>query len=286
MTENSGFKDVIDAARRGSGVHQVPGVNGVVHAPNGRDGASRVLDLEALLDVPRRARGTTRVYGALAFCQLLKDAEDTGSTPQVFIDRDPDKPQIVAVLNGCFGVNPGWADHRVEIAFKRTAQWTKWLGMHGRWHTQAVFADFIEENRDDIVDPSGAQMLEIATYLEATKSTSFRSSVRLQNGDIELENLENTEAKVSRGRIAIPETFTLGLAPFVGHKTYQVPARFRYRIEDGKLKLGFLLQRHEDLMKAVVDDLMTAIEQQTGRTWPLEGEPPPVVAPRPVLPID
>ena len=95
-----------------------------------------------------------------------------------------------------------------------------------------------------------------------------------------LSNIENTEAKVGAGKIAVPEQFRLGLVPFVGGARYEVPARFRYRIEDSRLKLGFLLQRREDLINAVIDDLVEAIDKGTDNAWAIVGTPPPPTANR------
>lgn len=53
----------------------------------------------------------------------------------------------------------------------------------------------------------------------------------------------------------------LALAPLQGGAPYAVPARFRYRLEDGKLRLGIKLERVEDLMDRVLEDVIAKIER-------------------------
>jgi uncharacterized protein YfdQ (DUF2303 family) len=159
--------------------------------------------------------------------------------------------------NGVSG--PGWGDFRVKIEFRRTPQWAKWLAMDGRMSDQTTFAEFIEDNLTDISDPPGTMMLEIASYLQATKSTNFKSGIRLQDGNVQFQNMEDTQAQVLSGQIAVPETFTLAISPVSGVDPYAVPVRFRYRIQDGKLRLGFKLQRIEDLMGQIIDAIVTQI---------------------------
>ena len=269
---NAGYQAIVTAARKG--MKPEPIGSDLFVIPHGPAGQAMIVDTEGAHQAPRRPSGTTTVYGAAAFNQLVKDAVRDGARPYIYIDRDVDRPQIVAVLNGHDGLKPGWGDYRVQIVLRPTAQWVKWNLLSGKLLPQEAFAEFVEENRDDIADPPGATMLEIVTYLEATKSASFKSGLRLQSGSIQLENIENTEARVGSGRIEVPETFHLGIQPFVGGARYQVPARFRFRIDGGKLRLGFLLQRREDLVGSVINDLVAAIDRGTDNAWSIDGVAP------------
>lgn len=224
--------------------------------------ASRIesIDRETGSDTPFRKRGTVTVFDAASFNMVLADNADSGDIA-IYIDRNPKAPAVVAVLNGNGKDGPGWGDFRAQIEFRQTPQWGKWVGIDGKLLPQTAFAEFIEDNMEDIADPAGARMLEIATYLEATRTVNFKSGIRLSSGEIQFQNLENMDAKVGAGSIAIPETITLGLAPLQGSPLFKIPARFRYRLSDGKLTLGIKLQRIEDLMRDVVEDVVAKIER-------------------------
>lgn len=255
---------VIEAARKGVEpvkLHTTD-TRALFFAPLGQkgEGVFHEHNIEAGADAPFRKRGTVKVFDAASFNMVLADNADAGNIA-IYIDRNVEKPSVVAVLNGHGKDGPGWGDFRAEIVFRPTPQWAKWNGIDGKMLPQHAFAEFIEDNLADIAEPSGAQALEIASHLEATRTVNFKSAVRLSSGAVQLQNLEDTEAKVSAGRIEVPEQFILALAPLQGLPLYRVPARFRYRITDGKLTLGIKLQRVEDLMREVLTDVVAKIER-------------------------
>lgn len=210
-----------------------------------------------------RKRGTVQCFDAASFNAILEANKDAGDIT-IYVDRNPEKPSIVAVLNGAGERGPGWGDFRCEIVFRFTPQWLKWKAISGQMLPQLTFAEFIEENLTDVFMPLGAEMMEIAQDLSAKRSADFKSSVRLQDGRFQFQNIENIEASVGAGTTAIPPTIILGLAPVFGLPPYKIEARLRYRVE-GKLKLGIVLQRLEDVMAAVVNDMVVGTVASEGR---------------------
>ena len=251
---------VILAARQGADLQLVSMSSSFEAAflPLGNSGQGELVDLEKFQARPRRKRGTLTVFDAASLLRVLANNADAGDAT-IYIDRDPEKPAIVAVMNGNGGNGSGWGDFRAEIEFRRTPQWLKWRAKDDHMFDQTSFAEFIENNLADIFNPPGATMLEIASYLQATKTTNFKSGIRLQDGNVQFQNMEDTQAQVGAGQIAVPEIFTLSLSPIMGVEPYAIPARFRYRIQDGKLRLGYKLQRIEDLMGQIVDAVVKQI---------------------------
>lgn len=253
---------VIDAARQGVAATKLEtvGSRALYVLPHG---SVHAIDMENGLPAPVRKRGTVQVFDAPSFNALL--AANDGGNATIYINRDADAPAIVAVLNGNGEHGPGWGDFRAEIVFRFTPQWKKWKAISGKMMGQVEFAEFIEENLADIIAPTGADMLEIAQDLSAKRSVDFKSNVRLSDGRFQFQNIENLEAQVGAGQIGIPPTITLGIAPVFGLPPFKVEARFRYRIENGKLKLGIILQRMEDVMVAVVNDMVVGTLAEEGR---------------------
>jgi uncharacterized protein YfdQ (DUF2303 family) len=175
------------------------------------------------------------------------------------------------VLNGNGKEGPGWGDFRCEIEFRYTPQWLKWKAIDGKLMQQVPFAEFIEENMEDVAEPTGAILLELATYLSAVRTVNFRSGVRLSSGLVNFQHEEADEVKA--GELAIPEDFVLGIAPVFGLPGYRVPCRFRYRLQDRKLYLGIKLQRVETLMSKIVEDVIEKIERGANISV-LDGLPP------------
>ncbi|HUN01074.1 MAG TPA: DUF2303 family protein [Halothiobacillus sp.] len=257
MTEKYDFQALIDASREGVRPSPVDNHENLLFLPLGNNGSGQVFDLQNYAGTPRRKCGSIIVYDAASLNAFIEANKDAG-TVAVYIDRDITNPKIIAVLND-HGVTPGWRDLRATIELRKTPQWVKWQNMDGKMVSQTEFAEFIEDNLQDIAEPEGATMLEIVTYLQATRTTDFKSGVRLSNGNVQFVNVENTEAKVGAGKIEVPETFKIAVTPFLGLALFAIPVRFRYRISDGKLTMGLKLQRIENLMNQVLDDVIKDI---------------------------
>ena len=259
--ETNNMQAVIDAARAGLEASQF--LPGLAFIPQ-KDG--RLESVAKHLPTPLRKRGNVTVFDPDSFNALVSANLSDDHTAVVYIDRDVNQPKIVAVMNDHGPTGAGWRDHRVSIGFRNTPEWVKWKAIDGKMMGQEQFAEFVEDNLADVAEPVGGALLEIVTYLEATRTVNFKSAIRLSDGSINFRNEEAVDAKVGAGQIAVPETFTLGISPFFGVPNYRVPARFRYRLKDGKLTLGFKLQRAEELIASVVNDICTKIALGAGVT--------------------
>lgn len=230
------------------------------------------LDLEGFNATPFRKRGTTVVFDADSLNRLMIDNAKAGHIT-IYVSPDANKPAIVAVLNGSGPDGPGWGDLRVAIGFRETPQWAKWRAIDGKLLPQADFAEFCEENLTDISAPDGATVMEIVSYLQATRSVAFKSGIKLSSGAVRFANDESIEAQVGAGEIAVPDMFELALSPIFGVAPFKIPARFRYRMQDRKLLLGLKLQRIEDVMATVVKEIEAEIVLPEGAAK-VYGTPP------------
>lgn len=259
MSDNN-LKHVIDVAKEAAAAQTLLTTDTAqaVYLPrgDGGDGQIAIVDMEKHMAVPARKRGSVTVFDAASLNLIL--AANPGQKIVVYANRLYPAPCIVAVMND-HGEYPGWRDHRVNLEFRVTPQWQKWLGIDGKLMSQSEFAEFIEDNLADIAEPAGAEMLEVAQYFSATRDVTFRSAIRLKDGQVQFQNDEKLEAKVGAGNIAVPDTISLGLSPYFGIVPFRVEAKFRYRIRDGKLALGIKLQRVEDIVSHVVAETIKGL---------------------------
>jgi len=270
------IQPVIDVTRAGTPAQTLATVGTKQHVlitgHGGESSRIAIVDLEAGLPAPTRKTGRVTVFDAASFNQVIKDNSDAGNIA-IYFDRNPNKPSVVAVLNGNGTEGPGWGDFRANIEFRPTPQWVKWKANDGKLLSQVDFAEFVEENLEDIADPAGATMLEIASQLQLVRSVNFRSKVTLQSGAFAFTHDQDDKASVGAGTIDVPQTFTLGIPPIFGLAAYRVPARFRYRIAEGKLMLGYKLQRVETMMEQIVEDVIAKIERGANVSV-MDGLPP------------
>lgn len=274
--ETDNIQAVIDAVRGGTPAQELAVVGTKKHVLITGAGqfASEVetIDLEHGLPKPARKRGKVQVFDAASFNNVLKDNGDAGNVA-IYFDRNPDKPSVVAILNGHGKQGPGWGDFRVEIVFRHTPQWVKWKANDGKMLQQLAFAEFVEENLEDIAEPAGATMLEVAQHLQVIRNVNFKSRVALTSGAFTFQHAQDDQTSVGAGDVTFPQNFTLGIAPVFGLAAYKVPARFRYRISEGKLYLGYKLQRTETIMAQIVEDVIAKIERGANVSV-MDGLPP------------
>jgi uncharacterized protein YfdQ (DUF2303 family) len=231
------------------------------------------VDGETLLDRPRRRRGTSTALDADSFSRLVVDLGPEHGRTTIYADIST--LTLTGLLNDHETAGQaGWGDHRVVLPIVRTAQWSRWLSLNDKLGEQTVFAQHIEENMADIVDPPGADLLELAQSFEATTSAQFKSAARLKDGARQLVYAETIDARAGReGQIVIPEGFTLKLAPFEGADEVSVLARLRYRISGGRLAIGYQLHQPKDIERAAFDSVVEKVGGAT-KVPPYRAKPP------------
>jgi uncharacterized protein YfdQ (DUF2303 family) len=231
----------------------------------------QIVDLEKYLDQPRRPTGT---YGAHTVDSFIAYVEQHYSPAETTVWVSVGAPsQIVAVLDDSSAEVNGWREHRAALVLEPSPAWARWAGADRRLLGQQEFAEHIEQGLLDIADPPAADMLEIAQSIEASMSASFRSGHRLQSGATALRFEETIDAKAGQtGELEIPKEITLMLAPFVGEDRREIAARFRYRIVGGALKIGYVLDRPEEILREAVEAIAEQLGEKFDRTY--MGAPP------------
>lgn len=265
-TTTTDLQAVVDAATRAATPQEI--LAGRLFSVATTDGQVHVIDVEDHLDrhreCPRRKTGQFRVHDAASFLAYL----DKHGLPETEIWADVTRQQLVGVINAHLGVedpagNPaGWADHRVSLELRTTPAWNAWLKHNNQLAEQSGLAEHLEDRIVDVVRPTGADMLELAQTFHATIGVTFESSRQLSSGERQLEYKEEVNATAGkRGRLEIPKDFELGLVPFEGADRYKVTARLRYRISDGHLRIGYVLDRPEDVLRSAFSDIVDKVAE-------------------------
>lgn len=245
-------------------------------------GEQRLLDLTEYGDRPRRLTAERKFYDAGSFARYL-DRHGLAST-EVFADVQT--ARVVAVIDAsepsagpATPGDPGWGEHLATLTLTKSPSWLAWTAKDGVLMPQAQFAEFIELNAADVLDPSSADLLDLAQTFEATKAVEFESSERLADGQIRLAYRETVQAKAGqKGDVEIPAEIKLGVRPYIGGPVYGVRARFRYRIDrEQHLTLGFVLERPQVTLDAAFEDVLGLLRSGQDETAPGERDEIPAV---------
>jgi uncharacterized protein YfdQ (DUF2303 family) len=230
-----------------------------------------VDSMERYASKPDRRRGTTTVTAVDSFALLLARPEHEESV----IFADETRQSLTAVID-----YTGWRDHRIILQMMLSDQFTRWKKSNGDYVAQTTFAEFIQDSAADIVNPTAADMLELAQSFQATKSVDFTSSNRISNGQVQLSYRETIDAQAGNaGQLEVPEQFTLHIPIWRGGAVVEVKAALRYRIEHQQLRIGYKILHLDDLMRAafehVTDEIASKLD--TGHGHELVFGPAPAV---------
>lgn len=242
---------------------------GTVYAvPNGEGGLD-ILDTDKYAAEPRHTTGARVVTDAESFVKYVNRHVRQGT--EVYADTP--NSSVVAVIDsheGGVAGGPGWQKHKLTLTLELTKAWKAWvahdLGQNPRsWFGQQEFAEFIEDRALDVQEPDHARLIELATKFEATKKVEFGQATRLDNGEVQFQYTETVGAKKgTKDQIEFPKELKIALRPYIGGPIYFLWASLRYRIGEDGLRLGYALQRPENILEAAFADIVTEIRD--GRT--------------------
>lgn len=151
--------------------------------------------------------------------------------------------------------------HRAALKLRQSEEFRRWAEMENKLHDQMAFAEFLDENASDIVDPEPAVMIEIARDLEAVQGAKFRAGTRLQTGERSFTYETETHVK---GDLKVPQRFRLSIPLFHGEEPTEIEASFRFRPQPDGLKLGFVWRRVEYVRQAKFREIAWRVSEATG----------------------
>lgn len=165
----------------------------------------------------------------------------------------------------------GLREHRAVLKLKDSPEWGAWSSIDSRYIPQEQFAMFLEDWIRTVVQPPAAKLLELVTAFEATTSGSFKSAVRLSDGERQLvfeETItEGGKSKGGAGTVKLPGEITLSLRRFVGEKSQPVKARFRWRKQGPQLVFGVVLDDVDEITEMAVEQIAFKLATAVPRTF-------------------
>ena len=143
---------------------------------------------------------------------------------------------------------PGWRDFTARYDCPTAEQWQTWTQNAGKRISQVEFAEFIEENRLDILtpgegcdNPTTTQLREMILNISNTSTLKFKSNISRRDGRIQIEYAD--EAKP--GKLVVPEKILIGIPVFKYGTIYQVEVEFFTRFNQGGAKVDFFYKIYQ-----------------------------------------
>lgn len=226
------------------------------------------VDTAALEELDRRFEerprvGTTILTEVDAYIAHLNrwGSEDT------VVYADTSQMSFTAVLDDHpAGVGAAAARaHRASYACPRSEAWQTWTELDGELQSQTKFADFIESRLEDLVGgtgyPAPLDVLQVGRKLNILTKGEFRREINPTNGDSIFVCKTETDAQSTQ----IPRAFLIAIPVFDGGDRYQLEARVRFALAEGRAVFSFTLHRRGEIERDAFNEVRQKIAKETGR---------------------
>jgi uncharacterized protein YfdQ (DUF2303 family) len=151
--------------------------------------------------------------------------------------------------------------HVATLQLRETQEFQDWCEFCSDFWPQAEFANFLDENRIDVIDPDGGDLLEIVKDLQAVSTSSFTGKVDLTNGDVSI-GFETDTKEVQK--VMLPKTVTLRLAIYAGDEPVEIECALRWRAQSGGVKLALVMRRINRVKRELFAKIANDVAEATG----------------------
>jgi len=227
------------------------GANGVPFAVVHKDAAVQILPglqqaEDARAERPRALSGTAQILTEQSIVDHIlrfKDADSVlfataSGVTAVYDYHQPvnnDGPQRDALAR--------WQRHRAEYTPKLSREWDKWVGGAGRAMSQAEFADFLDENDQDVAGPTDtrsvptqADLMTLGHTLKVTSEDVVEATIDRTTGNYHMVAKQDMRPT---GECKIWKEFDILIPIFDGGEKVRICCKFRLQKAGGQLKFGW-----------------------------------------------
>lgn len=255
-------------------------VPGLIHVSLPKGWTLANVDNEKMLPNPRRIAAEAKMSDAASFIAYVLRNRNAGSV--VWCEFNPTSYALnfTAVFDE-HAAKPGWRSHKASFKPAQSAEWLTWVRNDKQSKSQVAFAEFLEQNEQDIsaLDgfPTSLDMMKMATEFEARQDQRLKSTVRLQSGGIRLEYVADADAGTTE-TMKVFDKFVIGIPVFwtqpkAGEAVaaYHVKSRLRYRMDRGAVNFYYELIRPDLVHQRAALELIEEIRAGIGETPLLMG---------------
>jgi uncharacterized protein YfdQ (DUF2303 family) len=177
-------------------------------------------------------------------------------------------PKFTAIFDDHGPAKPKYRGHRATFLPQHSPEYKTWLSADRKpFAGNEELALWIEDQLPDFVTPPGATMLQMALNFKVVQNASFGKAVRLQDGKTSISYTNDVQGSSDHesGSLQIPNEFAIAIPIYSGLNSfkYAFDARFRYRLNGGKLSLWYELIRPHKTVEHAFSVMVEAIAEAT-----------------------
>lgn len=136
-----------------------------------------------------------------------------------------------------------WQRHRAEYTPKLSREWVKWVDGSGKAMSQTEFADFLDENDQDVAGPTDtrsvptqADLLTLGHTLKVTSEDVVEATIDRTTGNYHMVAKQDMRPT---GECKIWKEFDILIPIFDGGEKVRICCKFRLQKAGGQLKFGW-----------------------------------------------
>jgi uncharacterized protein YfdQ (DUF2303 family) len=265
MSETTDIQELVEAAGRlpvkietddGRTLLALPGINGsyVLHDATVPNAAEVPLPKVLRQSVAIQTSGSLKAYVNRfknSDSMLFADIGANVITAVIDYHEEPmdDEPKA---LHGV---------HVATLTLPYSKEWETWLRLNEKLMGQVDFANFLEENGMDFLEPSGGELLDICRDLQVTGSKHFEGSVR--DGSLVKFTYKKDEGATTSLDMELPSEFMIAIPVYFDEPPVQIRCLMRRKIDDGDLSLGYKMIRVENTRQAEFQRVASVVQFDT-----------------------
>lgn len=222
---------------------------------------------------PTQQTGNAQFTSVASFCFYTNLHKRPNTL--IYANTQSQNPSFVAVYDDHHAYDAGiivdeghsnglFAEHkqfRATLTLNWSEEWKTWNASNKTPMSQLEFASFIEDNIDDVIEPSGADMLTTILDFKTSSEGRFNTKANLHNGSVEFVYTDTVSQ--ASGTLTMPTQITINI-PVIKHNAPQeILARLKYRVKDGKLAIWYEIIRAHRIEDVAIDTAAKDINEQT-----------------------
>lgn len=223
---------------------------------------SKIEVLSKLLGRPSRKIGAPQFTNAASFIDYVNEQKIPETRLYVTCPTN-----IVAIINH-HEPSPnqesvgraGWGDNRASLTLTQTPEWALWKSKDRSSMSQRDFAQFIEDNADDIAAPTGASLLELIRTIKTSQQLELTGEMDEKNDARATSFVLAAKTKAgAKQEVDLPGEFVLSLSPYEGGRLIGVRARLRVQISAPRFTLNYEILNMARIERAALKDIAEAV---------------------------
>lgn len=254
------------------GITLVAGANAESQLAAIPDGVT-LESLEQFQAAPNRIKGKVSLHRYTDFTRYVNDFKLAGT--RIFVQPDLKFTRGGVLATVLFDYpepgKPAWGGHQAQLVVAPSLEYTLLTSLAGKGlMPQADFALALRDIARFCTSLSSADLVEIAQTLTLSSKGEFASIEDNFSGSVRFGydvQVKATSEATARKNIEVPQTISFNLPVLLGGKPVDISAELIYRIpasKEDKVKLGIRLPDQQFVERAVLEELVDAIEADTG----------------------